>query len=786
MRSAFLLATTFLTVAACSNAPEAKIPEATGPQTLSEEIMLADFDEGQKPDFVRVNNGSLKLVPSRKEGGAGHELDVKLASKDNWSGGLALAPSEPWDWSGYKDFHVAFDVSNHGTESTQIDISMADIDGNSYTRAFVIPTGGEVQTVYAKMDGHDQLHPPGTAANEFNFKSGLRSNPPTWESDDQQVYSLWGKKHLNLKGITNIYLGVSGNLSDRDFTIDNIRLRPNPEQNPDFLVGLLDEFGQNAKKDFPNKINSLDHLHEVRDAELAELKGERWEDRSKFHGWTGGPKLEATGYFRTEKVDGKWWLIDPEGHLYFSTGVDIIRLSNSSTITGYDFDPALIAPRDKANDIISEDDQPLNRVNDEAIPTRKLMNETRSKMFTWLPGYDDELGNHFGYRRETQSGPLKHGETFSFYSSNLERKYGETTERSYMDKWREVTLDRMVDWGFTTLGNWAEEEYYANQEIPFIAFADINGDFGTLSSGQDFWHPLPDAFDPKFYDRALESAKFVANQMEASPWCMGIFYDNEQSFGRPGNDRSTYGMVFETLKLDGDKSHGKAAFAKLMQEKYETIEALNTAWDMSVESWEQFNKGVEIDQLTDSQRQDFSDLLYAYGVQYFGTIRKATKEILPNHLYLGARMADWGRPDEIVRAAAENADLLSFNLYEDGFVPSHWEIMYEVDRPTLIGEFSFASDDTGHFHPGIVIAENQKDRGRKYQDFMKSILESPHMVGAHMFQYMDGPVTGRAYDGENYPTGIVSITDTPHWDFLEGVKELNKELYDYRYNYVLK
>lgn len=34
---------------------------------------------------------------------------------------------------------------------------------------------------------------------------------------------------------------------------------------------------------------------------------------------------EATGFFRTEKVQGRWWLIDPHGHPFFSTSLNSIR-----------------------------------------------------------------------------------------------------------------------------------------------------------------------------------------------------------------------------------------------------------------------------------------------------------------------------------------------------------------------------------------------------------------------------------------------------------------------------
>jgi hypothetical protein len=32
--------------------------------------------------------------------------------------------------------------------------------------------------------------------------------------------------------------------------------------------------------------------------------------------------LTPTGYFRTARIDGRWWLVDPDGHPFFSNGVN--------------------------------------------------------------------------------------------------------------------------------------------------------------------------------------------------------------------------------------------------------------------------------------------------------------------------------------------------------------------------------------------------------------------------------------------------------------------------------
>ena len=39
-------------------------------------------------------------------------------------------------------------------------------------------------------------------------------------------------------------------------------------------------------------------------------------------GFKNGPKYNATGHFRTQKINDKWWIIDPSGCLFWSTGVN--------------------------------------------------------------------------------------------------------------------------------------------------------------------------------------------------------------------------------------------------------------------------------------------------------------------------------------------------------------------------------------------------------------------------------------------------------------------------------
>ncbi len=45
----------------------------------------------------------------------------------------------------------------------------------------------------------------------------------------------------------------------------------------------------------------------------------------RWGGRTDRPARRATGFFRTELIDDRWWLITPEGHLYWNVGVNSVR-----------------------------------------------------------------------------------------------------------------------------------------------------------------------------------------------------------------------------------------------------------------------------------------------------------------------------------------------------------------------------------------------------------------------------------------------------------------------------
>ena len=53
---------------------------------------------------------------------------------------------------------------------------------------------------------------------------------------------------------------------------------------------------------------------------------------SEYGGWIDGGKYEATGFYRTELIDGRWWIITPDGYKTLNIAVDCVEPYTGSAV----------------------------------------------------------------------------------------------------------------------------------------------------------------------------------------------------------------------------------------------------------------------------------------------------------------------------------------------------------------------------------------------------------------------------------------------------------------------
>ncbi|MGL6259467.1 beta-galactosidase [Vibrio sp. WXL210] len=728
---------------------------------------IHSFSDGDLSIIESHNGSQIELV----ERGDSKVLQVNYGNKNKFPG-IVFSTPDAWDWSEHGDFTLGFEMTYTGEKPTQLYIRVDDgfkPNGSMSARTgYVQLSPGDSGTFYFTLQNLEK-----------HFSEGMRGMPPSKPGQPQQFGFAWGEETLNTSNITSFRLYQFDPQNESSLEISNIFLLPNLAADTKRFENVVDKYGQFAGSTWKDRVTSDEQLQERAQQDLDLIKNASlMADRSVYGGWKDGPQLEATGYFRTEKIKGKWAIVDPDGYLYFATGLDNIRLDDTYTTTGKAInsierpDPALMEPSEIATTPY------LERKGE-----RTTQAELRNNMFSWLPDYNDPLAQSYQYSKMIHAGPLEHGEVFSFYAANLQRKFAHDSFDTAVDTWRDLVLARMMDWGFTSLGNWSDTGYFSNTKVPYTAHGWITGHHQRIATDNDVWWAMHDPFDPEFRQSVRRMVDKIAKDVDESPWCIGVFVENELSWGNSSSDNEHYKLAIGALRLDAKESAGKAAYMVALKTKYSDIDALNQAWGEEFVNWNALANGYNFSgDYNDAIKEDFSLFLSLHADAYFDVLHSELEAQMPNHMFLGSRFADWGLTHEAANAASHYVDIMSVNHYAyDLESKGDWDKMAEYDKPLFIGEFAFGAMDSGMFHPGPISGESQQWRADMFQHYMHSVINNPYFVGAHWFQYLDSPVTGRAFDGENYNNGFVTVTDTPYQELVDAAKQFHAALYENRY-----
>jgi hypothetical protein len=662
---------------------------------------LALLDFGGRFDISSVITNDARVTPAPAGG-----LRIETGHKERWPGITLKAPAGKWDLS--KCEYVCLDVRNVGAEpvtvSCRVDNPGADGNKNCVSDNITL-AGGTEGTLTVRI-----FPVPWKLSKPLEL-IGMRAAP---------VYS----DKVDTSNVTQILVFVNGPQTDHAFEIRNLRAGGSVMVlDAETFCPFIDEFGQFVHSDWPGKTHSLDELTASIAAELADRDAHPGPaDRDKYGGWTAGPKLDATGFFRVQKHEGKWWLVDPEGRLFWSHGVDCVRSENSTPI--------------------SDREHYFRNLPEPGSPFAEFYGQG-----AWAPhGYYQD---HSPYR------------TYDFSRANFLQKYG----RNWRGEFAVITHRRLQSWGMNTIANWSDADIYLMRRTPYVCTISYNA--RTLEGSEGYWGKFYDVFDPSFREELQKRLASEQGKSAGDPWCIGYFVHNELAWG----DETS--LALATL-ISPAEQPAKKVFLEDLKAKYATIDKLNAAWGTQHATWDAL---LESRQAPDKEKAK-ADLTAFYtktAETYFEIIRDELRKAAPNQLYLGCRFA-WVN-DRAAKAAAKFCDVVGYNRYsysvEDHRLPD------EIDKPTIIGEFHFGALDRGMFHTGLRKTANQQDRADKYKNYVQGALRNPYIVGTHWFQYKDQATTGRG-DGENYQIGFLDICDKPYPEIVAASREVGYSLYQYR------
>ncbi len=491
---------------------------------------------------------------------------------------------------------------------------------------------------------------------------------------------------------------------------------------PETFFPFIDVYGQFKHKEWPGKTHSDNDLKKALETERADLAAHSGPDGwNPYGGWAKGPRQKATGRFRVEKINGRWWMVDPEGCLWWSHGP--VRVTSSSAVTPLD-------GRELYFTDLPKPDSPF-----------ALFYTTRDALL-W-PYYEAR-----GIQR-----------TYDFSSANAYRKYGADWRARYAD----MAHQRLRSWGMNTIANSSDKGICLQRRTPYCDRFELKSP--DIEGAHLGWWKFKDPFHPEF--RANFRRQLAQRKEELDdPWCFGFFVDNEISWG------GETALADWTLQSPATQP-AKIEMIRRLKEKYAAIAQLNAAWKTNYTDW---------DALLQSQQKpppDAKDDCAAFTAvvteAYFKNIRDEFKAVAPNTLYLGCRFA--GSTKAAVQIAAKYCDVISYNLYRHTL--DDFKLPEGVDKPVMIGEFHFGALDRGMFHPSLIEVADQAARGKAYATYIASALRHPNIVGAHWHQFGEQPTTGR-FDGENLQNGLLDVCDTPYPETIAGIRDVGYRLYEIR------
>jgi hypothetical protein len=246
---------------------------------------------------------------------------------------------------------------------------------------------------------------------------------------------------------------------------------------------LLDELGQSTLRDWPAKSRSPEEVTARLQQQLAEAPDAKWPAYfSRWGGWTA-KRFAASGYFQTHHDGARWWLVDPDGYAFWSSGLDCVEVDAETNAQGIE------------------------------------------SALAWRPDPYGEYADVYRFN------------AVNYLAANLIRAFG---PRDWYNRWAGVALAALRRCGFNTIGNWSDFHVASVARFPYVRPLEWGDHLQTPNVYRDF----PDVFAPAFKEDARRYAEQLIISAE-DPAMIGYFLMNEPEWGF-ADEPPAAGMLFNT------------------------------------------------------------------------------------------------------------------------------------------------------------------------------------------------------------------------------------------------
>ena len=432
--------------------------------------------------------------------------------------------------------------------------------------------------------------------------------------------------------------------------------------------------------------------------------------------WGGHTGIESTasGRFRVEEIDGVWWFITPDGHAFFSAGVNSVTQGAFSPPIG------------------------TNPYQDNILALYGNEDVWREVSFERLERWNFNTVGAFG--PAIASGRHPYTPVRDFHSGAPEVPgwpAGQTGRlvRDYFDPgWPEAAAQRAENLRFCS-------------EDPFCigAFTDNELPWGPsvfmVGTYMDAYMSLPPNAPGKIELQDFFEERYVDVAAFNAAWGLGLSqFDDLQDLDSMDSD-----LVCEAP----DRTNDRRAFMARIAERYFSV-----VYDAL--------RALDPELLILGPRFTTTSV----GPDVIQAAAPYVDVISLNHYLLDAGA---------LNIFAGNGGVLYEYFFLDNRFDDLAQIHALSGRPMMITEYTTRTptpDVPVLFPPFFPTFDTQEERTDAYEEYQRQILSRPFMLGTHWFQWEDQPATGRG-DGENSRFGVVNIEDTPYEELTQRMTLLN-------------
>ncbi|MCC5806333.1 MAG: hypothetical protein JJU00_08385 [Opitutales bacterium] len=477
---------------------------------------------------------------------------------------------------------------------------------------------------------------------------------------------------------------------------------------------LVDPLGQSLRRSWPGRTTDAAEMTERLLGQRQAAQTALWPDGySRWGGWTA-KRFAATGFFRLEQDNRRFWFVDPDGHPYWSAAVDCVRSGTPALVEGIE------------NTI--EDWDALRASFPECID------------------------------RSTQSG-IEGEATFDFVRANLAGAFG---RENCKEAWADTIVGILRETGFNGFGNWSDSETASARSFPYVHPLKT-----VFARTPKVFRDFPDVWHSDWMDDVREFAAQLV-PLRGDPALIGYFLMNEPKWGFASQTPA------EGMLLNTGAGPARSALAAFLRDRYTFETDLAAAWEMHV-SFADIEDGRVFESFGKRARADLAAFSTVMARRFFTDLSEACRKVDPDHLNLGARY--YTLPPDWLADAMGVFDVFSMNAYEERIPAEGLEQLHRrIGLPVLIGEWHFGALDVGLPMAGICRVANQSERGKAYRRYLEDAAARPWCVGAHYFQLYDQPYLGR-FDGENWNIGLIDICHRVYGEFATAARHSHERLY---------